>query len=421
MSRFASALTPTGYVRVQMTDIVSDLNNIVRGAGGAAVDLDPRSPVGQGVGGVAEMLSDLEGIAADVVTSLVNPNSATGAGLSGLMVLTGCPRNGSTYSTAPATFSGTQNTVIPVNAVVRSTLDGSLWSPSAQVTIGASPTAGTLVCQALGPPAGGTIPANTLTQIQTVINGWNAVTNSIGLPGAVVEGDPNGRVRRQQSVAIASQSMTDGIQAALLTLPGVSQAVIWENDKDYAVPLGSGTLLANSIYAICLIQADSASDPDHTSSSADPIANKIVELKGIGCNTQGSVTKYPVDNQGHAHLIQYSKAEEVDVKIIVTVRMRYNWPLDGGSQIAVAIVAWANGINPDTGKPNIAIGGDSSGNLSWTDVLASFINTVHGFDFLSMVFSVDGGSTYSTNGANVPLAYNQIARIISANISVHGN
>jgi hypothetical protein len=128
--------------------------------------------------------------------------------------------------------------------------------------------------------------------------------------------------------------------------------------------------------------------------------------------------KYPEDDAGHPHEIRYDFAEAVDVSIRVTITRRYNYPLDGDAQIAAAIVAWAEGSNVDTGKPNIPIGGDSRGNLSWTDVLASFVNSVHGFDLVSMQFSTNGGSTWTANGDSLPLSFNQVASIASEDIEV---
>jgi hypothetical protein len=407
-----------------MTEIVAALNQLFYAAYGQDADLDPRSPDGQIIGGIAEMFDDLNGLAFDLWQSLANPNAAKGSFLSGMAYLTGIARNHASYSTAPATFTGTSGTVIPTTAVVKSTLDQTLWSPTTAITIGSGGTAsGTLKCSTIGPPASGNVPAGSLTQIMTPItspgDGWVSVINSVGVSGYLQEGDTNLRVRRQQSVAIASQNMTDGLQAALQSMQteGVHQAVVWENDGDNPVAMNGGIIPPHSVYVVCAVEPGSDADPE-LPHATDLIANKILLLKSGGCSTAGRRTKTAIDDQGHPHVIHYDDAEAVRVLVRIAIVKRASWQLDGADRIKAAIATWVAGTNADTGKPNIQIGGDGNGNLSWTDVLASFINTVAGFNFTSMQFSIDAGSTWLANGANVPIDFNKLASIVSGDIQV---
>lgn len=416
---FSDQITSAGFVRVPMTDIIAALQAVWQGAYGADIDLDPRSPDGQVIGGVAEMLHDLNGIAYDLWQSLVNPNAAAGSILDGLMVLTGVPRHGASYSSAPATFLGVAGTVIPTTFRVQSTLDATLWKPRAQVTVGVGGTvAGVLECLTIGPPESGTVPADTLTSIQTPITGLTSVTNALGSPGYLREGDPNARVRRRASVAVASQGMSDSLQAALVNVDHILDAVVWENDTGAPVTVGdAGNVLnKNSIAVFVRTDGDASVDPTQTSDSADPVANVIYALKGHGCATQGDVSKAPLDAVGVSHVIKYSLATPLNVDVKITIAKRYNWPADGARQIANLVTAWAAGSNETTGKPNIKISGDDQGSLSWTDVLASFVGQVPGFDFVSLVFSTDGGSTWTVSGASLPIPFSSFAQIDSITV-----
>lgn len=411
---FSEQLTASGFTRKSLAQIKDHLDDLYRAAYGDDADLDARSPDGQVSGGLAEMFDDLNSMAEDAVVGLTNPNAATGTMLSGQMILTGCPRNAATKSTAPATFTGVAGTDITPDEVVQSTEDGSLWSPLATYIVsGGGTVAGTLQAHEYGPPASGRVPAGTLTVIQTPKTGWTGVTNALGVAGFNVEGDPNARVRRRQAVAIATQGMTDGLQAALRLIPHVLDAVAWENDTGSVITIGDpgNVINAHSLRVFVRVDVGSSADPVMTPSTEDPVANQIFLLKGHGCATQGDVVKYPVNALGQAHEIRYDLATALSVLVKVVVARRYNWPEDGARQIANEITTWASGTNERTGKPNLQISGDDRGSLSWTDVLASFLHEVPGFDLTSLQFSTDNGSTWTADRASLVIPFGSFAEI----------
>lgn len=414
MSIFNDQLTTAGFTRVPLTTIIETLQAAYFAGYGADADLDPRSPDGQVIGIFAEMFDDLNGMA-QAALAVANPNGASGAMLANLAYLTGIARNPASYSSAPAHFAGTPGTVIGTAKTVRSSIDGTLWSPIADVTIGGGGTAdGTLRCTTIGPPAAGSVPAGSLTDIATQVTGWASVTNDVGTAGYLQEGDPNLRIRRQQATAVASQGTTDGLQAALKAMTGVSDAVVWENNTTAPIAIPSGgdsTVNPNTVRAIVKVVGGGPADPTGTTSFADPIARKIFTLKGNGCGTQGAVSKAPEDSLGVAHAIHYDVATALEVGIRISLTRRVNWPADGGRRIQAAVAAWAAGLNAATGKPNLQIGGDDRGMLSWTDVVASFINSVPGFDFISLEFSADSGATWTTSPHSLPIPFGSFVSI----------
>ena len=413
MSLFNSQLTASGFVKTSLANVVSALNTIWQSAFGADADIDPRSADGNVIGSLAEMFDDLNGIAGDTL-NLANPNGATGNMLANLAYLTGITKNGQSYPSAPCTFTGTPGTAVPYTFTVKSTDDQTSWmppqSPNAQYTIGGGGTVvGTLICTTIGPLASGGPPrAGVLTQIVTITAGIASVTNTVGVPGAIAEADPNLRVRRQQATVIASQGMADGIQAALKALKqpngsaAVIDAVVWENNLNAPYMVGTNSINANTVRAIVEIVPGGSADPSLTGTSTDPVANLIFSLKGNGCNTQGATSKYPLDNVGNSHLIQYDVATAMPVQIRININQRTNFPTDGATQIKQAIANWASGSNTSTGRPNIPISGDDKGTLSWTDVLSSFLGVVPGFDFTDMEFNSGSGWTTSPNSLPVP-------------------
>jgi hypothetical protein len=80
------------------------------------------------------------------------------------------------------------------------------------------------------------------------------------------------------------------------------------------------------------------------------------------------------------------------------------------------IVEWGTGTDAQS-RRNIRIGGDSNGELSWTDVLSAFVGKVGGFNLTSMKLGkTQGGGTPNTN---LPIDYNEIARVEPARITVN--
>lgn len=194
--------------------------------------------------------------------------------------------------------------------------------------------------------------------------------------------------------------------------------MVWENTTDAVINIGGQNVDPRSLWVLAHVAPGGAADPSGTADDADPIADTIFELKSMGCATQGTTTKHPTDAGGVAHPISYSTATPLSVAVQVTISKRYNFPTDGAEQIVQAIATWAAGTNATTKKPNLQIGGDDKGELSWTDVLASFLNAVPGFDFKAIKFSTDGGSTWGFPNTNLVIPFGDFASIVAADVAV---
>lgn len=435
MSLFSDAITATGYVRVAMTDILAALNTLWQGAFGADVDTDPRSPDGQIIGGVAEMFSDLEGVAADTYNGLANPNAATGQFLTNIMGINGLQRNPGLASYMPVTFTGTPSTAIATGSIIQSTLpDGTTanWSsiytltggtqtPGAVIGGGGSSANAWAICTVNGATS---CPAGTPLAMLSVISGVTGVSVvSNATTGYVSEGDPSGRARRQNSFGLATQGMADGLDSALNNMPAdVVQAAVWENNTSVVQTFaGGGQLNPNSIRAIVAMQP---------SGNAQHVVDKIYRLKGPGCGMQGATSGTALDEQGNSHPVYYDRAISLRVCVGISLATRAGWPSDGAQQIANLIGAWSANVQ------NHPLGGDSAGELSWTAVLGSFLGLVPGFDLITastyggtpifgMVLghvSTFEGTVYdwNTGSQNYALTFLQYAQIAATDVIVNG-
>jgi uncharacterized phage protein gp47/JayE len=391
-------LTTAGFTKSTLAERIAQLEGIWQSALGATIDVDPDSPDGQIIGALAEMFANLDDIAEGTYNGLL-PDGATADFLARLVQLNGLTKKAGAYTTATCTFSGTAGTVIPVTAIIRCTTEADAtvtYSPTAEVTIGASPTTGTVRCNTLGDFLA---PAGTLTRIQTVISGWTAVTNAADATrGYAAEVDERLRARRARSVAAPSQSMTDGMYSALVNLDDVIQAVVWENELDTPKAMAGGTLDPHSVY--CVVDGG----------DQDEIAEAIWLRKSGGCTMMGDVSRTVTDAQGHDHTIKFSRPTDVDIYLEIDVTQRAGWVsgMDDTIKSTIEAASQAPGA--------VLIGGDSNNEFAWSDVL-TWIADLVGFSISEVRMGT--APSPATPWQNVAIDFDAIARFETAHIVVN--
>jgi uncharacterized phage protein gp47/JayE len=280
------------------------LETNLRAIYGDAIDLEPESPDGQLVGILSEPFVDFEQIL-KVVYNVISPAGAVGVALSRLVQLNGIARKAAQFSIAPVTLAGTPGTVIGTGALIKSNTDPTIpaFATTAPLTIGGGGTvSGQAQCTVAGPVR---VISGDLTKIQTIIFGWDTVTNTAdATPGRLVENDPTLRVRRAKSVAIPSQSMVDGLYAALANLAGVDDVVVYENP--YGIT-DARRLPPHSINAII----DGGLNAD--------IANAMWTKASMGVTKVGGITYTVLDAQANPQTMAWDTPSDVDVYITVVL------------------------------------------------------------------------------------------------------
>lgn len=118
---------------------------------------------------------------------------------------------------------------------------------------------------------------NTLTTPVTIVLGVVSVNNptTANALGTVEESDEELKIRRRQSVAISSFGYLNGLQAALLQLPGVTDAKVYEN---YTSSTDENGTPAHCIWVV--MDGGAISD----------IAETIYSRKCPGTNMRGNIT-----------------------------------------------------------------------------------------------------------------------------------
>jgi uncharacterized phage protein gp47/JayE len=365
-------ITDQGFVRTSLQERLDSLRTAIKAIFGDSINLDPDTIDGQTIGIFADSISNLDKLAEDIYHSF-NPSSATGTALSRLVQLNGIRRIGGTYSTCDVVCIGQAGTVIPAGSLIQSTATQAIFKTDFELTIGDSGT-GTVSCKAvdLGEQQA---PANTLTDINTPIYGWQSVNNpTAAVVGRDEETDAELRIRRAKSTATAAQSVLEGIYGSIANLPGVTQVQVYENSLD--TRQASTQLPPHSIQ--CVVQGGDLAD----------IANAIWLKKTAGVTLTGNTQYIVKDSMGNEQNIVFSRPVSVPVYMIVNLSKKVGWPSDGVGRIQNALVQWVVD-NQQIGEELIQ------------SRLYEALNSIPGHSVTSLLIGTAANPT-STNNISVP-------------------
>lgn len=226
----------------ELTDILAELITGYREIYGADLQLTQDTPDGQRVGIEAKARHDLQELALLVYNSF-DPDLATGKGLRSIAKLAGItPRPGG-RTLWELEVETNRKVDLPAGFTVET--DGDKWeTPQANQLL--APGTHTVTFQSV---EWGSVPTSTgatfeiLTPVLGVVGIEPTPTAFAGSPD---ETEPEFRQRRWQSVQKPSHSTIGGLTAKLLDLPGVTDAIVYENP----FPATQGGLPPHSIRVV---------------------------------------------------------------------------------------------------------------------------------------------------------------------------
>jgi uncharacterized phage protein gp47/JayE len=389
-------LLPTGFVAPTTDEEVQALNALFLANVNGSLDLDPDQPMGQVIGIFAEKFAELSELGATVYNAL-NPAAAEGQLLVNVAALSGTRPQVATYSQVVANLSLNAATTVTAGAIVSvAGQPQNTWVLLANVVnAGGSPAVvpGTFRSSQPGPFAAN---AGTLTVIQTPTIGWTAVTNPLDAKaGLSADTDATLRQRRDAELSAEGAGDIDAIRAAVLQVPGVVQAFVYENvtlitdstglpGKSFRVVVWDGVGLLASNNAIA--QAIWGEKPSG--------------ILAFGTTASGTAT----DSTGVARTVLFDRAQQVRLWVSCTTTPS---TLSGSGTAAVksALVAYA--------LANFNLG------VTVIDLPFRAAALVVGVDTDVPVFQFDTHAV-PTNTANLPISGLQIATLASTDILVNG-
>lgn len=279
----ANQIDGNGIQIEQFSDVWNDLVNGSPGYPGllaiygADSNINQNSPDGQLVNNFSLIIQDVLELLVQIYNAK-DPDQAVGIDLDSVCALCGITRLGGTYTqvyvfinTSQSLNLSGQDTSTPYTVQ-----DGN--SNQYQLIQSASLVSGNNLLAFRAVNIGAvTCLANTVTIQVTVVAGVNSINNPSGayVTGVNQETDAQLRQRRQVSVSLPAQGAVPGLEAGLLTIIGVEQAVVYENStgttNEFGVP-------GNSIWVII--------DGVNAYNSLE-IAEMIYAYRSMGCGMYG--------------------------------------------------------------------------------------------------------------------------------------
>lgn len=274
-------ISATGLTTATSAELISQYTLAYQQIYGANINLASNTPDGQWMNLLIQSIIDVEDLVMQVF-NMFDPDNAIGVILDQRVAINGIQRQEGTFTVTNVTLVvsqsvnlyGLDQTTQPIYTVADNA--GNQWQ--LQTTqLGVS--AGTVIYsfQAANPGAVLTIP-NTITVPVTIILGVISINNPTTYTtlGVNEESDAALKIRRQRSVALASQGYLKGLLAALQNIPGVTNAFVYENNTSAT---NSEGVPGHSIWVIV-----------SGTGSSSAIANAIYTKRNAGCGMYGSVS-----------------------------------------------------------------------------------------------------------------------------------
>lgn len=386
-----AGIDSNGFTPKPLEDIKTDLESGFRGVFGAAIRLIAQSVFGQIIGIMADRFADLWQLGLALYNATTR-EGAVGVQLDNVGALTGSPREQASYSVVSCTCTGTPTTVIGAGKLISIPGVGTQFTNDLPGTIGGGGTVGIVFrAVATGPK---TAPAGTVTQIDTPVSGWASVANAAdeSTLGADVEKDSAYRIRQVEELRAQGASTAAAIRAIVRDVPNVTECFVFENEE--------GTTDANGLppYSFEVV-VQGGTDA--------AVAQAIALSKPVGTPSYGSTTVTTVDANGFAKDISFSRPEELDVYVTVTVTVdTTKFPTNGADTIKAAIVEY---------EENYSMGSEVRASAYMPNIFNAFERGV----ILESTMPLIGLSASPVSSATLVVSNRQIAALDTSRIVVN--
>jgi hypothetical protein len=248
----AISQSPIGWTAPPQSAIVLGLQADINAAFGGGLNFPSGAPVAGTVAPPQSQLATSEaaivGNTNDLLLALFNgvePAYAAGRmqdAIGRIYFLTRIPGSATVVQ---CTCSGNPGVPIPINAIAVDTSNNKYYC----ATGGEIPSSGSIILPFANATQGPIqCPATTLNRIYQAIPGWDSITNiDDGVIGSLVENRVNFENRRAQSVAANSTNIAASTLGAILAVPNVIGAFVYDNGQKYPVAYGNPTAIIGAI------------------------------------------------------------------------------------------------------------------------------------------------------------------------------
>jgi uncharacterized phage protein gp47/JayE len=275
----------TGFQPPSELDILAGVTEDLNTAFGGNLNPSPATPQGQLATSLTAAIGNVNSIFL-LYTNLVDPALTYGRMQDAIGRIYFIERIPSAPTTVQVVCTGIPGVVIPAGALVQDDVQNIYVCTEAGVIgVGGTVTL-SFANQVPGPipcPAGA-LNSQNQAQIYQAIPGWDSINNvTAGVLGNDVESPSAFELRRSQSVSLNALGSLPNILGAVLAVPGVIDAYVYENTTNAPLVVGGVTLVANSVY-VCVLGGASAD-----------VARAIWTRKAPGCAYNGNTTVTVLD------------------------------------------------------------------------------------------------------------------------------
>jgi len=345
-----AGLDERGFKRKRYRDILEDMQSRAQDNFGANVNLSNRSPLGILLRLVSWSMAVLWQVAENVYNAGY-VDTAEGHQLDHVAKYIGIRRNPAEPATGTIKIEGDEGTEIPAGFKV-ATEDDIEFETTESVEINGGEVEAEI--EALEPGADGNVPAGTITEIINPTAGVDSVNNEEATEGGRdKETDAELKERYDRSVSRGGSSTIESIEATLLDdVEGVRDAQVYYNntmdDPD------SDNIPAKSIAPFVF----GGNENDIAEAIFD---TKAAGIKSAAISADSSLNKEidVTDSRGRTHTIGFTRPEEKEVYVDVTLDTDSDFPADGNEQVRTEIVKYIGGQDEDAEEyPGLGLGED---------------------------------------------------------------
>lgn len=336
-------LTTAGFVAKTHEQILAEIEEQQKAQISAELNVKA-GPTHQLNGIFSSKVRELWELAA-AVDAAGDPDRASGASLDAVSALRGTDREAATKSRVTATVTLGASMTLPAGSIA--SVDGTPTSRFVTLVDVTSVLAGDYSV-AMEAETAGPVAANsgTLTEIETPVSGWSAITNDEdAVLGTVIEVDADLRARSEDELAGAGTSPADAIRADLLDIEGVQTVQVFQNLT--LVTDGDG-VPGKSVEAVVYDGSD-----DGSIVSDDAIAQVLWDSVAAGISTHGSSSGTATASDGTEHTMYFSRpsVRPVYVNATLDVALSRGWDTDSGEDLVKGAIV-------DTGCATFGSGDD---------------------------------------------------------------
>lgn len=304
----------------QTRDSLQGGMNEIYAKDGELINFDSSSPDGQFTNILTQLISDNKELTREVYNSF-NPDNCSGTVQDSRYALNYITRNGGSFTlqdinitvNQTVTLEGLDGRYNDINAASYTVSDnaGNLWylKDTTTISLGVGETTKTVTVPFRSRLKGDySSPTGTIQNQVTKVLGVVSVNNSVAptVKGQTQETDAQFRIRRNRSTTIRGQNNYDAMNAQLLELDGVTDAIVHVNDTA-TNPDSTGTA-AYTIWAIV-----------EGGSSEDIVS--VIYQNGCGLNTRGGVSDTTRNVAGEVITVYYDEAASARLYVKFKVKI----------------------------------------------------------------------------------------------------